>query len=127
MSVTVRRSLSLCESTLLCQGSGLAASLTPRSWHEQAFQHPDRASSSQGCLMSLSALHSPSATFSLVTIPFTVNNQLLDEHDALFLGTNKCTTPSLRLQHLRQFLFMGIKCLLQLLQGFSGCKLGQLL
>src|SRR6266566_1844027 len=53
MSVTVRRSLSLCESTLLCQGSGLAASLAPHPWHEQAFQLPDRASSSQGCLMSL--------------------------------------------------------------------------
>jgi hypothetical protein len=35
------------------QGSGLAASLAPRPWHEPTFQHPDRASSSQGCLMSL--------------------------------------------------------------------------
>ena len=35
------------ESTLLCQGSGLAASLAPRPWHEQAFQLPNRASSSQ--------------------------------------------------------------------------------
>jgi len=49
----VGRSLSLCESTHACQGSGLAASLAPRSWHEPAVQHPDRASSSQGCLMSL--------------------------------------------------------------------------
>jgi hypothetical protein len=30
-----------------------AASLAPCSWHEPAFLHPDRASSSQGCLMSL--------------------------------------------------------------------------
>ena len=50
------RSLSLFESSPSCQGSGLAASLAPRSWLEQALQHPDRASSSQGCLMSLSAL-----------------------------------------------------------------------
>src|SRR5260370_37422567 len=69
----------------------------------------------------------PSTPFSLVTIPLTVNNQLLDEPDALFLSTNKCTTPGLRLQHLRQFPLMGIKCLPQLLQGFSGCKLSQLL
>jgi hypothetical protein len=35
------------------QGSGRAASLAPRSWHERAFEYPDWASSSQGCLMSL--------------------------------------------------------------------------
>jgi len=53
MSAPAGRSLSLCESIHPCQGSGLAASLVPRSWHERAFQHPDRAFSSQGCLMSL--------------------------------------------------------------------------
>ncbi len=31
------------------QGSGRAASLAPRSWHERAFEYPDWASSSQGC------------------------------------------------------------------------------
>jgi len=56
MHAPAGRSLSLYESTHSCQGSILSASLAPRSWYEQAFQHPDRASSSQGCLMSLSAL-----------------------------------------------------------------------
>jgi hypothetical protein len=38
MSTIVLRSLSLFESTHPCQGSGLAASLAPRSRHEQPFQ-----------------------------------------------------------------------------------------
>ena len=50
MSVTVPRSLSLCESSPCCQGSGLAASLAPRSWHVQAFEHPDRADTAPGML-----------------------------------------------------------------------------
>ena len=50
---TRRQSLSLCEFTPPGQGSILSASLAPRSWLEQAFRHPDHASSSQGCLMSL--------------------------------------------------------------------------
>ena len=56
MSATTARSLSLCASTHPCQGSGLAASLAPRPWHEPTFQHPDRASSSQGCADSPPAL-----------------------------------------------------------------------
>jgi hypothetical protein len=38
------------------QGSNLSASLAPRSWLEQAFRHPDHASSSQGCTDSPPAL-----------------------------------------------------------------------
>jgi hypothetical protein len=58
MNAPAGRSLSLCESTHSCQGSGLAASLAPRTWHERAFEYPDRASSSQGCLMSLRLVRS---------------------------------------------------------------------
>src|SRR5258708_25075810 len=52
-SVTISQSLSLCESSHPSQGLMLSVSLAPRSWREPAFQHIDRASSSQGCLMSL--------------------------------------------------------------------------
>ena len=41
--------LARASSTHPCQGSILSASLAPRSWHERAGEHPDRASSSQGC------------------------------------------------------------------------------
>ena len=71
MNAPAGRSLSLCESIHSCQGSILSASLAPRSWHERAFQHPDRASSSQGCLMSLSALF-PSAWRDCVLSPLHV-------------------------------------------------------
>jgi hypothetical protein len=40
MSAPAGRSLSLCESTHSCQGSGLAASLAPRSWHEPPGRNP---------------------------------------------------------------------------------------
>ena len=56
MSVTAARSLSLYESTYPCQGSGLAASLAPRSWHEQRFGTSTEPQAQEGCLMSLSAL-----------------------------------------------------------------------
>src|SRR6266567_3129772 len=46
------------ESTLPRQGSGLAASLVPHSRLERACQLFDEASSSQRCLMSLTALRS---------------------------------------------------------------------
>jgi len=53
MNVTRSRSLSLFESAHPGQGSLLSVSLAPRSWHAQAFQPLNQASSSQGCLMSL--------------------------------------------------------------------------
>jgi hypothetical protein len=49
MSVTVAGRSRSQESTHPGQGSGLAASLAPRFWHEQTFQQADHASSSQGC------------------------------------------------------------------------------
>jgi len=50
MSVTAARSLSLYESTYPCQGSGLAASLAPRSWHEQRFGTSTEPQAQEGCL-----------------------------------------------------------------------------
>src|SRR6185312_6868823 len=53
-SVTLSRSLSLCQFSHPSQGSLLSESLVPRSRLEWAFQQLlTKASSSQGCLMSL--------------------------------------------------------------------------
>src|SRR5260370_26098252 len=60
------------------QGSILSASLAPRSRLEPACQHCDEASSSQGCLMSLTALLSPSISRS-AAVPALKRAVLEDE------------------------------------------------
>ncbi len=76
--------------------------------------------------MSLSALLL-SSTFLLMPTLLTASNEILDDHDPLFLGSDESVAASLvLLSHLCQILLMGIECLAQLLQRLRAGKLCEL-
>jgi len=113
MTFSAARSLSLCESTHPCQGSGLAASLTPRSWH---VQHGSTPTEPQAPRMLDEPLGSPLPSTSLLHLSIlrTGSKEILNEPDPLSLRTDESVASSFALLHLLKPLFMGLERLTQL-------------
>ncbi len=93
MSARASRSLSLCESTHPWQGSGLAASLAPRPWHEQRFSTSTEPQAPR-MLDEPGGSPCPSTALQLVLKAPSMSNELLDETDPLFLSTHQSTVTS---------------------------------